>query len=72
MSLGIVAARRGELDRAVSYGASAFEYERQSLTELASSSGDLDSVLQQRYRGEQLADEFHERHLHIRRVMRGT
>jgi len=66
MNLGIVAARRGELDQAVAYGESAFEYERQSLTALVSSSGDLDNVLQQRYRGEHLA---HERHLHIRRVL---
>jgi tetratricopeptide (TPR) repeat protein len=48
MNLGIVAARRGELDQAVTYGQSAFEYERQSLTALASSSADLDNILQQR------------------------
>jgi transcriptional regulator with XRE-family HTH domain len=69
MNLAIVAARRGQLDLAVAYGESAFEYERQSLADLASISADLDIILQQRYRGEQLAREFHERHLHIRRVL---
>jgi tetratricopeptide (TPR) repeat protein len=69
MDLGIVAARRGQLDQAVAYGDSAFQYERQSLTDLVSSSADLDRILQQRYRGEHLAREFHERHLHIRHVL---
>jgi tetratricopeptide (TPR) repeat protein len=69
MDLAIVAARRGELDQAVAYGESAFDFERQSLTDLASSSADLDNVLQQRYRGEQLARDFHDRHLHIRRLI---
>jgi tetratricopeptide (TPR) repeat protein len=69
MDLAIVAARRGELDQAVAYGESAFDFERQSLTDLASSSADLDNILQQRYRGEHLARDFHERHLHIRRLI---
>jgi tetratricopeptide (TPR) repeat protein len=69
MDLAIVAARRGELDQAVAYGESAFDFERQSLTDLASSSADLDNILQQRYRGEQLARDFHDRHLHIRRLI---
>jgi len=69
MDLAIVAARRGELDQAVAYGESAFDFELQSLTDLASSSADLDGILQQRYRGEQLARNFHERHLHIRRLI---
>ena len=69
ITLGIVAARQGELDQAVAYGESAFEFERQSLADLVSLSADLDGVLQQRYRGEQLARDFHERHLHVRRVL---
>jgi tetratricopeptide (TPR) repeat protein len=69
MNLGIVAARCGQLDQAVAYGESAFEYERQSLTALVSSSADLDNILQQRYRGEHLARDFHDRHLHIRRLI---
>lgn len=68
INLGIVAARRGNLDEAVSYGNSAFAYERRSLTALTSSSADLDAILQQYYRDEQLARDFHELHLHIRRA----
>jgi tetratricopeptide (TPR) repeat protein len=69
MDLGIIAARRGDLDQAVAYGHNAFEYERQSLTSLVSRSADLDTILQHRYRGEQLARDFHERHLHYRRIL---
>jgi tetratricopeptide (TPR) repeat protein len=69
ITLGIVAARRGDLDQAVSYGESAFEFERQSLVDLVSLSSDLDHVIQQSYRGEQLAREFHERHLDARRQL---
>lgn len=69
MNLGIVAARRGELDQAVAYGESAFQYERQSLGDLVNGSADLDRILQKQYRGEQLARDFHERHLHIRRTL---
>jgi tetratricopeptide (TPR) repeat protein len=69
ITLGIVAARRGDLDEAVAYGESAFEFERQSLTDLVSLSADLDGVLQGRYRGEHLARDFHERHLSARRQL---
>jgi tetratricopeptide (TPR) repeat protein len=69
ITLGIVAARRGELDEAVACGESAFEFERQSLADLVSLSADLDGVLQQRYRGERLARDFHERHLSARRFL---
>jgi hypothetical protein len=69
ITLGIVAARRGELDQAVAYGHSAFRHERQSLTDLVSSSAELDRVLQRLYRGEQLARDFHERHLTGNRVL---
>jgi len=69
INLGIVAARRGDLDQAVAYGHSAFAYERRSLTALTSSAADLDAILQQHYQGEHLARDFHERHLHIRRAL---
>jgi tetratricopeptide (TPR) repeat protein len=68
ITLGVVAARRGDLDEAVAYGESAFEFERQSLGDLANLSADLDTVLQHHYRGEQLARDFHERHLTVRRL----
>jgi tetratricopeptide (TPR) repeat protein len=69
ITLGIVAARRGDLDQAVSFGESAFEFERQSLVDLVSLSADLDRAIQQSYRDEQLAREFHERHLDARRQL---
>lgn len=64
IDLGIVAARHGDLDEAVSYGESAFEFDRKSLADLVSRTSELDRIIQERYRGEQLAREFHERHLH--------
>jgi tetratricopeptide (TPR) repeat protein len=69
LDLAIVAARRGDLDQAVAYGESAFEFDRKSLTDLVSRTGELDRVIQERYRGEQLANEFHERHLHAVRLV---
>jgi hypothetical protein len=63
IDLGIVAARRGDLDEAVSYGESAFEFDRKSVADLVSRTGELDRLIQERYRGERLAREFHERHL---------
>jgi tetratricopeptide (TPR) repeat protein len=71
IDLGIVAARRGDLDQAVAYGESAFEFERKSMSDLVSRSADLDRLLSDRYRGEQLAREFHERHLHARQLLNG-
>jgi tetratricopeptide (TPR) repeat protein len=71
IDLGIVAARRGDLDQAVHYGESAFEYERKSLTDLISRSADLDRILQQRYKNEPPARDYHDRHLHAKRVLDG-
>jgi transcriptional regulator with XRE-family HTH domain len=71
IDLGIVSARRGDLDQAVAYGESAFEFDRKSLTDLVSRTGELDRIIQERYRGEQLAREFHERHLHAVRLVDG-
>lgn len=44
-------------------------FERQSLTDLASSSADLDNILRQRYRGEHLAREFNDGQLRICRLI---
>jgi transcriptional regulator with XRE-family HTH domain len=71
IDLGIVAARRGDLDQAVAYGESAFEFERQSMSDLVSRSADLDRILRERYRGEQLTREFHERYIHARQLLNG-
>lgn len=71
LDLAIVAARRGHLDQAVAYGESAFDFDRKSLTDLVSRTGDLDRILQERYGGERLATQFHERHLHAVRMVDG-
>jgi transcriptional regulator with XRE-family HTH domain len=71
IDLGIVAARRGDLDEAVAYGESAFEFDRKSVGDLISRTSELDRIIQERYRGEQLAREFHERHLDTIRLVDG-
>lgn len=70
MDLGTVAARRGDLDVAVGHGMDAFAFERTSLTDLAARAAELDRLLRQRYGGERLAREFHERYLHARDALR--
>jgi len=72
VDLGIVAARRGDLDGAVTYGESAFEFECMSVTDLLVRPSELDRTIQPRYRGERLAREFHERHLNAARLKRGA
>jgi tetratricopeptide (TPR) repeat protein len=69
IDLGIVHARRGDLDAAVEQGMAAFDIERKSLTDLVNRAGDLDRVLRQRYRREVLAGEFHERYLAARHAL---
>ncbi|MEV4372583.1 hypothetical protein AB0J71_36305 [Nonomuraea sp. NPDC049637] len=69
IDLGIVHARRGELDAAVDEGMAAFDIDRRSLTDLVNRAGDLDRVLRQRYRREALAEEFHERFVTARRAL---
>ncbi|MEU4542220.1 hypothetical protein [Nonomuraea dietziae] len=58
IDLGIVHARRGELDAAEDQGMAAFDIDRRSLTDLVNRAGDLDRVLRQRYGREALAEEF--------------
>ncbi|WP_188188494.1 tetratricopeptide repeat protein [Nonomuraea sp. SYSU D8015] len=69
IDLGIVHARRGDLDAAVDHGMAAFDIERRSLTDLVNRAGDLNRVLQHHYRREALAVEFHERFLTARRAL---
>ncbi len=69
IDLGIVNARRGELDVAVEHGIVAFDIDRRSLTDLVNRAGDLDRVLRQRYRQEKLAKEFHERFVAAHRAL---
>ncbi|NUW44482.1 tetratricopeptide repeat protein [Nonomuraea rhodomycinica] len=69
IDLGIVHARRGDLDAAVADGMAAFDIDRRSLTDLVNRAADLDRVLRQRYRREALAEEFHERFVTARRAL---
>ncbi|MBB6345533.1 hypothetical protein ACWGH8_08765 [Nonomuraea muscovyensis] len=69
IDLGIVHARRGDLDTAVENGMAAFDIDRRSLTDLVNRAADLDRVLRQRYRREALAEEFHERFVTARRAL---
>ena len=71
IDLGIIHARRGDLDAAVGEGMAAFDIDRRSLTDLVNRAGDLDRVLRQRYRREVLAEEFHERFITARRALSG-
>ncbi|MFC0864562.1 XRE family transcriptional regulator [Sphaerimonospora cavernae] len=69
IDLGIVHARRGDLDAAVEQGMAAFDIERKSLPDLVNRAGDLDRILRQRYRREALANEFHDRFITARRTL---
>ncbi|WP_424534945.1 hypothetical protein ACOZ38_32845 [Sphaerisporangium viridialbum] len=69
IDLGIIHARRGDLDAAVDQGLAAFDIERKSLTDLVNRASDLDRVLRQNYRREALAEEFHDRYLTARRAL---
>ncbi|MEU4404147.1 hypothetical protein AB0F88_06455 [Streptosporangium sp. NPDC023963] len=69
IDLGIIHARRGDLDAAVEQGMTAFDIDRKSLTDLVNRASDLDRVIRQRYRREALAEEFHERYMTARRAL---
>ncbi|MET7462445.1 hypothetical protein [Nonomuraea sp. NPDC005501] len=69
IDLGVVHARRGDLDAAVGHGMAALDIDRRSLTDLVNRAADLDRVLRQRYRREILVNEFHERFRTARRAL---
>ncbi|MFD7922507.1 XRE family transcriptional regulator [Streptomyces sp. NPDC059740] len=58
VTLGTVAAREGDLDTALAYGQQALDGQRRSLPSLAMVSGDLGSVLMERFPAEGEAQEF--------------
>ncbi|MDN3025653.1 XRE family transcriptional regulator [Streptomyces sp. S.PB5] len=58
ITLGVVAAREGDLAAAISYGEQALRGDRKSLPSLSMVAGDLDAVLTQRYDGDPQAREF--------------
>ncbi|MFF5250134.1 hypothetical protein ACFY3V_38130 [Streptosporangium sp. NPDC000095] len=69
IDLGIIQARRGNLDAAVDQGLAAFDIERKSLTDLVNRAADLDRILRQLYRRERLANNFHERYRTARNAL---
>jgi transcriptional regulator with XRE-family HTH domain/tetratricopeptide (TPR) repeat protein len=58
LTLGVSAARAGELEEAVSFGSQAFESQRKSLPSLLAVARELDGELQHRYPREALTSEF--------------
>lgn len=67
ITLGVVAAREGDLDEAVALGRRALAGDRKSLPSLAMVSQDLADVLAERYAGEPEADGFLEQQQALRR-----
>jgi hypothetical protein len=63
MDLAVIRARHSDLDEAVHHGLAAFGYDRKTEASLLSRAADLDHILTERYPGERLADDFHERYL---------
>jgi hypothetical protein len=70
IDLGMVHARRGDLDGAVQEGLEAFGYRRRSLTDLVARGDDLASVLTDRFPEDPLAVPFHERLMDAKRALR--
>lgn len=60
LTLGVVAARRGDLEEALSLGREAFAVDRRSQPSLLMVGGELDDVLRSRYRGERGVSQFHD------------
>lgn len=67
ITLGVAAAREGDLDEAVAFGRRALAGDRKSLPSLAMVSQDLADVLAERYAGEPEADAFLEQQQALRR-----
>lgn len=70
MDLAVIRARHGDLDEAVHHGFAAFGYDRKTEASLLSRAADLDRLLIERYPGERLADDFHERYFDARAALR--
>ena len=61
LTLGVVAARSGQLEEALVYGDQALQSARRSLPTLLMVASELDSVLQERYPGDPVAQQFSDR-----------
>ena len=70
MDLAVIRARHGDLDESVHHGLAAFGYDRKTEASLLSRAADLDHILTERYPGERLADDFHERYMESRAALR--
>jgi tetratricopeptide (TPR) repeat protein len=69
LDLGMVYARRGDLDGAVQEGLRAFEYDRRSLTSLVAHANDLAKLLDRLYPSALLAAQFHDRLMEAKRAL---
>jgi hypothetical protein len=70
LDLGIIAARHGDLDKAVHHGLTAFSYDRKTEASLLSHAADLDQLLTDHYPDEHLADDFHQHYRDARTALR--
>jgi transcriptional regulator with XRE-family HTH domain/tetratricopeptide (TPR) repeat protein len=68
IGMGLMAARQGDLDRAVDSGLRALEFDRISGPSLFDVAKDLEKVLGERFGGEQRTAEFHDRLVAVRRA----
>src|SRR5262249_47711797 len=68
--LAVIRAKHGDLDQAVHHGLTAFGYERKTEASLLSRAADLDHILTERYPGERLTGDFHERYMEARANLR--
>jgi len=68
--LAVVRAKHGDLDQAIHHGLTAFGYDRKTEASLLSRAVDLDRVLTDRYPGERLTGDFHERYMEARANLR--
>jgi hypothetical protein len=66
ITLGVVAAREGDLESALTYGQRALSGDRQSIPSLLMVSRDLGAVLRDRYGSEPAAIEYVDRLKHLR------
>lgn len=59
LTLGVVAARNGDVDQAIAYGQSALSIDRKSRPSLLLVGSELDQILQERYPGSPGTEDFH-------------
>lgn len=70
IDLAVIRTRHGDLDQAVHHGLAAFGYDRKTEASLLSHAVDLDRILTERYPGEPLTGDFHERYMEARANLR--